>query len=241
MPIKPSSIDRFVAFIKRRGIAERFEPLYRMVAADLLNRFKKPSLDMVGQEHVKQYLAQEEQRLQNLRVVCVALEAYFADALTAEATRRKPPPPQQRQQGAATAAAAGAGAKRPLPAPPKSASTLPSARASSPAFTSPESGEQRRYVRIPFVREIAVEGAMGKRASADLSIGGMYVELGAYTPVGTVVQVRFKLEDDQPPISLAGRVVDGDPGGGCGLCFVDASPEIQGRIQRFVEKVVRKG
>ena len=239
MSTKQPSIDRFVAYIKRRGITDRFEPLYRGVAGDLLRRFKKPSLDMLGREHVKQFLAQEEQRLQNLRIVCVALDAYFGESAAQPTKKRKPPPPQKGPPPTGTKSTSGTKAKRALPAPSKLSETLPSARVASPAFSTPEAGEQRRFVRVPFVQDIEVEGAVGKRSSADLSVGGMYVELGSFTPVGTVLQVRFTLEADQPPIHLAARVVDGDPGGGVGLSFLDASPEVQARIQRYVERVVR--
>lgn len=239
MSTKQPSIDRFVGYVKRRGIADKFEPLYRSVATDLLRRFKRPALDMLGREHVKQYLAQEEQRLQNLRIVCVALDAYFADAEAQTQSKRELPPPRKEGLPTPGKPQQGVRAKPPLPIPAQKRDTLPSARASSPAFTSPEAGEQRRYVRIPFVREIEIEGAIGRRTSADLSVGGMYVEMGSYTPVGTVLQLRFRLEQDQPPIHLAARVVDGDPGGGVGVTFLDASPEIQARIQRYVERAVR--
>lgn len=226
MPPTQPSIDQFVAYVQHRGIADRFEPLYRSVVQDVLRRFRLPSLGQLDAGNIKAYVEEEERRLQNVRAVCVALEAYFRDlARRAEAERRTPPssPPG-----------------RELPAPKKDEAPAGVEPRPSAAFTTPGANEQRRYVRIPFVQAVTVEGSVDKRASADLSIGGMYIEMDAYIPVGTVLRVTFKLEEGDPRITLDARVVHEDPGGGVGLSFINPSRIVQERIQDYIEEYVAR-
>ncbi len=96
--------------------------------------------------------------------------------------------------------------------------------------------ERRRNKRVPFIKEVEIVG-LGIRRCSDLSIGGLYLETVAIFPVGTVLDLRFKLQDtDDHPIQVEAEVLYEHEGMGIGLGFVNLSPEQREKLQKFIDQ-----
>lgn len=94
--------------------------------------------------------------------------------------------------------------------------------------------ERRLNDRVFFCNEVEVVG-YGPRRSSDLSVGGMFLESIAGYPLGTVLQLRFKLKEEDPtPIAVEARVLYAANGIGVGLEFLDLVPEDRMRIAALV-------
>ena len=99
--------------------------------------------------------------------------------------------------------------------------------------------ERRRALRIPvqmFVEE-SHEHATYFQHTKNLSRGGMFLEKTMPHPVGTRVQLQFTLPGDETPLQVQAEIVsalDGDDAMGMGLKFVDLTPEVAGRLDRFI-------
>ena len=100
----------------------------------------------------------------------------------------------------------------------------------------PSSSERRSVKRISFIKEVLVVG-VGVRRASDLGIGGMYIETISTFPVGSILNIRFKLDGDDPtPLDVQARVMYEHESVGIGLAFVDLPPEARMRIERFIGK-----
>lgn len=96
--------------------------------------------------------------------------------------------------------------------------------------------DRRRNKRIPFVQDAIVEG-VGPRRLSDLSVGGVYLESSVSFPVGTDIDLRFKLNDADPQdVQLKARVIYIHEGVGMGLLFINLSPEITEKIKKVVDQ-----
>ena len=94
--------------------------------------------------------------------------------------------------------------------------------------------ERRQHKRIPFVKEVQVVG-VGTRRCSDLSVGGMYLETVHAFPIGSLVDLQFKLHDeDQSPIKVQARVFYVHNGVGVGLGFVNLNPADLDKIKKFI-------
>jgi hypothetical protein len=94
--------------------------------------------------------------------------------------------------------------------------------------------DRRQSQRALFCNEVEVVG-YGPRRSSDLSAGGMFLETIAAFPKDTVLQLRFKLAENQStPIAVHARVLYVATGIGVGVEFMDLSPEDRMRIERLL-------
>jgi hypothetical protein len=95
-------------------------------------------------------------------------------------------------------------------------------------------GERRHSERVLFCNEVEVVG-YGPRRSSDLSPGGMFIETIAAFPRGTVLELRFKVqEDERDPICVKARVLYSADSIGVGVEFLDLLPEDRRRIERVL-------
>jgi hypothetical protein len=95
--------------------------------------------------------------------------------------------------------------------------------------------ERRKAKRVPFIKDATVEG-LGARRISDLSVGGLYLETPVSVPVGTDVDIRFKLDDsDSQEVELKARVIYIHEGVGMGMVFVNLPPEIAEKINKLVD------
>jgi hypothetical protein len=96
--------------------------------------------------------------------------------------------------------------------------------------------DRRNNKRIMFIKDVEVLG-LGFRRSSDLSTGGIYIETVSTFPVGSLLDLRFKLQEtDDRVIQVQAKVLYEHVGMGIGLGFVNLSPEDQERIKTLVER-----
>ena len=99
-----------------------------------------------------------------------------------------------------------------------------------------EHHERRQHKRLPFIKDVEVPG-VGILRCSDLSIGGMYLETVNSFPVGTVLDLQFKLrEADEYSIRVQARVVYTHEGMGFGLTFFSLKLEDRQKIENFIEQ-----
>ena len=96
------------------------------------------------------------------------------------------------------------------------------------------SDDRRHSQRALFCNEVDVVG-YGPRRSCDLSAGGMFLETIAAFPRNTVLQLRFKLDPNEPaPIVVQARVLYVANGIGVGVEFLDLALSDRLRIERLI-------
>ena len=96
--------------------------------------------------------------------------------------------------------------------------------------------ERRIEKRVPFIKEVEVVG-IGTRRCSDLSVGGMYLETVAMFPVGTILDLRFKLQDSsEETIQVQARVSYVHSGMGLGLRFMKVTPADSEKIQKWIDQ-----
>jgi c-di-GMP-binding flagellar brake protein YcgR len=96
--------------------------------------------------------------------------------------------------------------------------------------------ERRIEKRVPFIKEVEVVG-IGTRRCSDLSVGGMYLETVAMFPVGTILDLRFKLQDSSEElIQVQARVSYVHSGMGLGLRFIKVTPTDNEKIQKWIDQ-----
>ena len=78
--------------------------------------------------------------------------------------------------------------------------------------------------------------------SANVSIGGMFIETARPLPLGTRFRLRFHLPGFAEPVDTEAEVrwvlEDADPGPlptGMGVCFEGMSPELQSKISALLQ------
>ncbi len=98
------------------------------------------------------------------------------------------------------------------------------------------SNERRIQRRVPFIKEIQIVG-FGMRRCSDISIGGIYLETLAVFPEGTLLDLRFKLQDSDPDdIQVQTRVTYVHPGMGVGLIFTNLSAQDSEKLQKWMDR-----
>ena len=96
--------------------------------------------------------------------------------------------------------------------------------------------ERRQDKRIPFIKEVEVIG-VGMFRCTNLSARAMYLETAYSFPLGTVLDLRFKLhETDEHLINVQARVAHSHEGSGFGLYFFSLMLEHRKRIEKFIEQ-----
>jgi hypothetical protein len=96
--------------------------------------------------------------------------------------------------------------------------------------------ERRQLKRISFPREVEIIG-IGIFRCLNLSNGGLYLQNMQPIPVGSVVDLRFKLRDtDEHPLTIQACVIFRHEGEGFGLAFRDLTCEDYENIVRFIKQ-----
>ena len=94
-------------------------------------------------------------------------------------------------------------------------------------------GGSRQKVRVPV--ELVVDGSPPIRgATADLSVGGCYIETLFPYPVGTSLDMKLQLENT---LLVAAWVVTCDPQVGNGIQFDRMLPEDREELERYLQKL----
>jgi hypothetical protein len=92
--------------------------------------------------------------------------------------------------------------------------------------------DRRRMPRTPLIREVKID-QLGVRRGVDFSTDGMYVEILAPYPAGTVLPVSLRFHDET--IQVEAKVIFVDPGIGMGLQFKRMSSSARHKLQALVQ------
>jgi c-di-GMP-binding flagellar brake protein YcgR len=102
--------------------------------------------------------------------------------------------------------------------------------------------ERRRHLRtkIAVPIELSEPGKSFpiRAETADLSLGGCYVEMAFTLPVGTELQITMWI--DEFKLSMKGKVVTQHPQFGNGIQFLRLAPENEARLQEFLKSAERQ-
>jgi c-di-GMP-binding flagellar brake protein YcgR len=96
-------------------------------------------------------------------------------------------------------------------------------------------GDKRRFPRAPLATQVEHESGSFIGFCKDVSVGGMFIETENPLLPGTVLQLRFNL-DDGPICRAAAEVRYEVKRLGVGVCFTSISPDDQMRIESYVAK-----
>ncbi|MBI5480976.1 MAG: PilZ domain-containing protein [Deltaproteobacteria bacterium] len=100
--------------------------------------------------------------------------------------------------------------------------------------------ERRESPRIPVEMwvEESTERELYFQRSANLSVGGIFLENTIPHPKGTIVNLQFTLPGDTLPVKVRGEIVNAAASDelGMGIKFVDVDPEVERRISEFVQR-----
>jgi len=101
--------------------------------------------------------------------------------------------------------------------------------------------KRRQHNRVPCITVVEIQD-IGLFRSLEIGIGGMYIETITSYPVGTILDLQFKLNiTDDRPIKVLGNVVYDHKCIGMGIRFLDLKPEDRERIEKFMEIAVARG
>jgi hypothetical protein len=103
--------------------------------------------------------------------------------------------------------------------------------------------ERRRTPRYPFTVAVEVTESRSQTRvacrTADIGMGGCYVDTMAPFPVGAIVHVRLSRESRQ--VDAKARVVVAHPSMGMGLAFTEINPEHVGALRAWVAEASGEG
>ncbi len=98
-----------------------------------------------------------------------------------------------------------------------------------------QGGEKRTHKRVTLVQDLYFNSD-AVRPLVDLSERGMFVATNNPYMMGSVLEIRFKLFDDDHEIRAQVRVIYVLEGLGMGLQFVDISHDDRERIHHFLQR-----
>ena len=107
-----------------------------------------------------------------------------------------------------------------------------------------QGAERRAGIRIPvemWVEETS-ERELYLERSANLSLGGIYLENAIPRALGSVIKLQFTLPGDSQPIQVRGEIVNvGETAKfGMGIRFVDLPDAEQKRLAAFIDERERR-
>jgi c-di-GMP-binding flagellar brake protein YcgR len=97
-------------------------------------------------------------------------------------------------------------------------------------------GNRRKHPRAALATQIQCEESMSLAFARDISVGGMFIETDQPMPVGSRINIRFNLDENDPIVVASAEVTYQVGRMGVGVQFVEISPEDLKRIEHYVEK-----
>jgi PilZ domain len=94
-------------------------------------------------------------------------------------------------------------------------------------------GDRRNFPRVRLATQVECEAAMILTFSRDVSVGGMFVETNTPLPTGSILTLRFNL-NNQASVVAKGVVTYQVRKFGMGVHFLDLSPEDRKIIEEYV-------
>lgn len=100
-----------------------------------------------------------------------------------------------------------------------------------------KTGDRRLQRRAPLATQVECEQCMTLAFSRDISPGGMFIETNASLPVGSLLTVRFNLNNKDRVVTATAHVAYHVEKMGMGILFSEIGPEDRDAIQEYVESV----
>jgi c-di-GMP-binding flagellar brake protein YcgR len=97
-------------------------------------------------------------------------------------------------------------------------------------------GEKRKYPRRGFATQVEHAGGVLIGFSRDIGVGGMFVETSEPLPTGSLLRLRFHLDDGGTIVIATAEVMYTVTKLGMGVRFLELSPEDRNRIDVLVTK-----
>ena len=97
-----------------------------------------------------------------------------------------------------------------------------------------KTGKNRKSARASLATQVQCQQCVSIAFSRDVSPGGMFIETPHPLPVGSVLSLRFNLDDQGGIVVVTAEVVYHAGNLGMGVQFRDVSPEDQKRIEEYV-------
>ena len=96
-------------------------------------------------------------------------------------------------------------------------------------------GDRRLQRRGPLATQVQCEECMTLAFSRDISAGGMFIETTAILPVGSILTVRFNLNNPDRAITATAHVAYQVEKMGLGILFSEIGPEDREAIEKYLE------
>lgn len=95
--------------------------------------------------------------------------------------------------------------------------------------------ERRKYRRVTIIQEMFF-GDRGIRKMDDISEQGMFIATPEVFMKGSILDLKFRLFNDDQPITVKAEVRYVQEGVGIGVRFMNLKPENRKQIKKFVDK-----
>ncbi len=96
-------------------------------------------------------------------------------------------------------------------------------------------GDRRKFPRVRLATQVQSEGDVMLTYSRDVSLGGMFVESKVPPPTGTILTLRFNL-DNEASVEAKAVVTYQVKKFGMGVQFLDLTPEHRKSIEDYVSQ-----
>ncbi|HEY5594767.1 MAG TPA: PilZ domain-containing protein [Nitrospiria bacterium] len=100
---------------------------------------------------------------------------------------------------------------------------------------SEKGSERRKYKRVTIIQEMFF-GDRGVRKMDDISEQGMFIATPDVFMKGSILDLKFRLFNQDQPVSVKAEVRYVQEGVGMGMRFMNLKPEDRERIKKFVER-----
>ena len=100
---------------------------------------------------------------------------------------------------------------------------------------SEKGSERRKYKRVTIIQEMFF-GDRGVRKMDDISEQGMFIATPDVFMKGSILDLKFRLFNQDQPISVKAEVRYIQEGVGMGVRFMNLKPADRERIKKFVER-----
>ena len=94
--------------------------------------------------------------------------------------------------------------------------------------------DRRKFPRVRLATQVQCETAMLLTFSRDVSVGGMFIETNTPLPSGSILTLRFNLDNDETGVIAKGVVTYQIRKFGMGVQFLDLTAEDRQKINAFV-------
>ena len=95
--------------------------------------------------------------------------------------------------------------------------------------------ERRKYRRVTIFQEMLF-GDRGVRKMDDISEQGMFIATSEVFMKGSIIDLKFRLFNDDQPITVKAEVRYIQEGVGMGVHFTNLKAEDRERIKRFIKR-----